>query len=230
MNKGQITDIFFDLDHTLWDFDRNSKLAFERIFEQRKIPLALSDFMKVYEPINFQYWKQYREERISKQELRRGRFKDAFAPFGISFPIEVLDEISLDYIAELPKDNYLFDGTIELLEYLTQKNYNLHIITNGFDEVQYVKLKKSKIDFYFNTVTTSEDVGVKKPNPKVFKHALSLANVQASASVMIGDTFEADILGAESVGMHTLFFNYRNEKVPDNYRVVDAVSEIKLHF
>ncbi len=229
MNKLDIKHIFFDLDHTLWDFDRNSMLAFERIFKSFNISVPLKDFLKVYEPINFNYWKMYREERIDRQGLQRGRFQDSFRPFGVSFSLKELDDLTASYINELPKDNYLFDGVVEMLDYLLKKNYTMHIITNGFEEVQHLKLKNSSIDHFFRTVTTSEEVGVKKPNPLVFKKALQKANATPIESVMVGDTFEADILGAEKVGMHTLFFNYRNENQPSQYRVIDQIVEIKKH-
>jgi len=225
---NNITDVFFDLDHTLWDFDRNSGLAFQRMFKNHNIQIPLEDFLPIYEPINFTYWKAYREERVTKEELRRGRFQDAFEPFGVHFSTNELDALATSYIEELPKDNYLFKGVIPLLEYLFDK-YKLHIITNGFEEVQHLKLKNSKIDHFFKTVTTSEEVGVKKPNPRVFHKALEKANVLAQNSVMVGDTFEADILGAEAVGMYTLFYNYRVEQVPLNYRTVDDIYEIKKY-
>jgi putative hydrolase of the HAD superfamily len=120
----------------------------------------------------------------------------------------------------------LFDGTFELLGYLQEK-YTLHIITNGFSQVQHIKLKKSKLAPFFATVTSSEEVGVKKPNPLVFTTALAKAGVPAKSSVMIGDTFDADILGAEGVGMDTIFFNYRKETPKAGYKVVDYLLEIK---
>ncbi len=226
MDKENITDVFFDLDHTLWDFDKNSRLAFARVFRNHGITIKLEDFVKVYEPINFQYWKLYREERITKQGLRRGRFLDSFQPFGINYTNEELDILANSYVEELPKDNHLFEGAMDVLSYLSDR-YKLHIITNGFGEVQHLKLKNSNIDHFFQTVTTSEEVGVKKPNPLVFKHALQKANVQSLQSIMIGDTFEADILGAEAVGMKTLFYNYRNEIPPHNYKIINHIREIK---
>lgn len=227
MNKS-ITDVFFDLDHTLWDFDRNSELAFSRLFKSHQIKLQLSEFIKVYEPINFEYWKLYRENLVTKQELRRGRFREAFLPFGISFSTEELDAMAVTYIDELPKDNYLLEGAIEILEYLNPR-YQLHIITNGFAEVQALKLQNSRISHFFNTVTSSEEVGLKKPHPVIFETALDKASVPPHQSIMIGDTFEADILGAEKVGMHTLFYNYRKVIVPNTYSVVNHLNEIKTH-
>ena len=227
-DSRQIKHVFFDLDHTLWDFDKNSALAFARVFEKHKITVEIASFLKAYEPINFNYWKEFREERVTKQQLRRGRLNDTFKTFKQEYTVEVIDALSDSYIDELPIDNHLFDGAIDLLTYLAAK-YELHIITNGFSEVQYLKLKNSKIDHFFKTVTTSEEVGKKKPNPLVFEKALSKAAAIPSQSIMIGDTFEADILGAQNVGMHTLFYNYRSEHIPDTYALVNQLSEIKNH-
>jgi putative hydrolase of the HAD superfamily len=223
-----ITDVFFDLDHTLWDFDRNSALAFKRLFQRHEIGVELVDFIEVYEPINFSYWKLYREDRVSKQDLRRGRFRDAFDVFGVEFSVDELDAMAVTYIDELPKDNHLLDGAWEVLEYL-RPNYQLHIITNGFAEVQALKLQNSRIAQFFETVTSSEEVGLKKPHPVIFETAMDKASVKPDRSIMIGDTFEADILGAEKVGMDTLFFNYRKDNVPETYKVVNQLTEIKLH-
>lgn len=228
MNKIEITDIFFDLDHTLWDFDRNSKLAFERLFVKHNIQVNVAEFIKIYEPINFDYWKLFREERVTKQELRRGRLVDSFGVLQQEYSIEIIDLLAESYMEELPVNNYLFEGATELLAYLSQL-YRLHIITNGFHEVQQLKLVNSGIVDYFKTVTTSEEVGSKKPSPIIFNRALEKASVLAEKSIMIGDTFEADILGAEAVGMKTLFYNYRNESIPSEYISVLQLSDIKNH-
>jgi putative hydrolase of the HAD superfamily len=201
-----ISDIFFDLDHTLWDFEKNSALAFYKVFETHQLQIDIPLFLQIYEPINFQYWKLYRDEQITKQELRRGRLNDTFFRMGTSFPLDIIDSLAEAYIDFLPLNNHLFPGTIELLDYL-KPNYRLHIITNGFEEVQTLKLRNSNIESYFQTVTNSERVGVKKPNPLIFQFALNQANSTPERSMMIGDNIEADILGAKAVGMHTLLFN-----------------------
>lgn len=226
MRNSSITDVFFDLDHTLWDFDRNSALAFARVFQKHKIDLPLTDFLKEYEPINLIYWKKFREETVSKEQLRRGRLTDTFDIFKIQFPIETIDALATCYIEELPVDNHLFLDTVEILEYLSKK-YNLHIITNGFEEVQYLKLHNSGIKKYFATITTSEEVGLKKPHPVIFEIALKKASVLPQKSIMIGDSLEADIIGAKNAGMNTLFFNYRNEIVAENHFAINELSEIK---
>jgi len=226
--NNNVTDIFFDLDHTLWDFDKNSYLAFKRVFIKHKIDIDIKLFINVYEPINFNYWKLFREEKVTKQELRRGRLIDTFNTFKKDYTLKDIDEMAVSYIEELPFDNHLFDGTIDLLSYL-HKKYSLHIITNGFEEVQHLKLKNSGIKDFFKTVTTSEEVGVKKPNPIIFNQALKKAETHAHSSIMIGDTFEADILGAEAVGMKTLFYNYHRIKPLKNYIVINTLNEIKNH-
>lgn len=224
----KITDIFFDLDHTLWDFDKNSALAFQKVFETHKIHVDLGKFLKVYEPVNLNYWKLYRDELITKKQLRRGRLLDAFKLIQLEFPVEIIDQLAISYIDFLPHNNHLFPGTVELLEYLTP-NYKLHIITNGFEEVQFKKLNNSNIHHYFATVTNSERVGVKKPNPKIFNYALEQAKTIPQKSVMIGDNLEADIQGAKAVGMNTIFFNPFDEIQQDELSV-NSLNEIKKLF
>ncbi|GER60736.1 YjjG family noncanonical pyrimidine nucleotidase [Patiriisocius marinus] len=226
MNNIKITDVFFDLDHTLWDFDRNSALAFKLVFQKHNVQIDLQDFLKIYEPINFNYWKAFREERVTKQQLRRGRLADSFTALKHTISVQIIDEMSDSYIEFLPENNYLLDGTIEILDYLKPK-YNLHIITNGFTDVQGIKMKRSGLSPYFKTITSSEEVGVKKPNPLVFHHALKKGNTLAESSAMIGDTFEADILGAEAVGMDTIFYNYHKDVQRSGYKVVERLLEIK---
>jgi len=227
MNKKiMVKDVFFDLDHTLWDFDKNSMLAFKRVFKKFKINIEFDTFLKIYEPINFEYWKKYREDKVSKENLRRGRLIDSFNFFDLIYTTEKIDKIADAYIQELPFDNHLFEGALEILDYLTLK-YKLHIITNGFEEVQHKKLKNSGIVHYFSTVTTSEEVGVKKPNSKVFLTALKKANSLPEESVMIGDSLEADILGANNIGMQTIFYNYRNESISKKIKSIHSLIEIK---
>ena len=200
------THLFFDLDHTLWDFDKNSDLAYARLFVSREMDLDLLAFAKAYKPINLRYWKAYREERVSQIDLRRGRLRDTFSAMSLSYDDEVLDAIAAQYIEELPGSNHLFPHTIEVLDYL-RSNYTLHCITNGFYGVQHRKLERSGLAPYFQTVTTADDAGCKKPDPRIFQHALDLAGATASKSLMIGDSLEADILGSRDFGMEAWHFD-----------------------
>lgn len=221
-----IKDVFFDLDHTLWDFDRNSALAFKTIFKLNGITIDFEDFMQVYSPINFKYWKWYREDRVTKAQLRYGRFKKTFDALKIRVTDDIIHKLSDEYIEYLPHHNHLFDNAIPVLEQLSTQ-YNLHIITNGFEEVQTKKLVNSKINHFFDAVITSEAAGVKKPHPKIFELALKQSGATAKHSVMIGDTYEADIVGAEKMGMHTICFNYHNLTLPENNIVIHKLIEIK---
>ena len=220
--------LFFDLDHTLWDFDKNSALTFEKIFEINNIEVELNSFLEVYMPINLAYWKLYREEKIDKTSLRFARLKDAFDALGVKVSTQLIYKLSDDYITHLSTFNHLFDGTITILDYLKPK-YTLHIITNGFKEVQHGKLNKSGIAHYFETVTNSEMVGVKKPNSKIFKHALDLAKATAEQSLMIGDNLEADILGALNFGIDAVCFNYHNENIPNEIESINQLLELKQY-
>ena len=225
----KIKHIFFDLDHTLWDFEKNSNLTFKQLFITHNIQLELDEFLTVYSPINFDYWKRYREERVSKEDLRYGRLKDTFDALDYVVSDELIHQLSSDYIDVLPNNNYLFDGVFELLDYLNTK-YKLHIITNGFEEVQNLKLEKSGIKKYFSEIITSESVGVKKPNPKVFNYALAKTNAMPENSIMVGDNLEADIIGALNCGITSIHFNLHNEKFEQKkYISVSSLLEIKQY-
>ncbi|MCL5129085.1 MULTISPECIES: YjjG family noncanonical pyrimidine nucleotidase [unclassified Algibacter] len=226
MKIKNITDVFFDLDHTLWDFDRNSALTFEKIFEINKIEVEINQFLESYVPINLKYWKLYREDKVSKESLRFGRLNEAFSVLGVEVEHGLINKLSDDYIEYLSSFNYLFDNTLEILDYLNE-NYRLHVITNGFDEVQHKKMAKSNILHYFETVTNSEMVGVKKPNPKIFKHALELANAKAENSIMIGDSFEADIIGAKNIGMDVIFFDINNIVLEEDIKQISELLSLR---
>jgi len=226
MKINNISHVFFDLDHTLWDFDKNSALTFEKILGLNEINTNLDDFLEVYVPINAQYWKLYREEKIDKVKLRYGRLSDTFNALNMKVKASMIYKLSDDYISNLGSFNHLFEGALEILEYLRPK-YELHIITNGFKEVQQCKLNNANIDHYFSTVTNSEMVGAKKPHPKIFKHALNIAKANENNSIMIGDNYEADILGALSYGVDAICFNYHNETLGSDVKQVDYLIELK---
>lgn len=201
-----ITDIFFDLDHTLWDFDKNSVLAFDKIFQKHHAGIDTSKFIEIYAPINQACWKLYQVDKMTHEELRYTRLRQSFDRLGYEISDEEINTIAHYYIEYMPDNNQLFDGAIEILEYL-QPKYNLHIITNGFAEVQGKKIAKSGLEGYFKTITNSEMAGVKKPHRNIFEFALSLANVRKENAVMIGDCIDADVRGAIDFGMHAILFD-----------------------
>lgn len=228
MFKDLITDVFFDLDHTLWDFEKNSALTFEKILAQNQVPVKLEDFLEVYVPNNFVFWRLFREEKITKTELRYQRLKTTFDTLGLEVTDVLVHNLSEAYIANLSSYNHLFPNAISILNYLKPK-YKLHIITNGFEEVQNKKISNSNLDSFFDHVINSEMAGVKKPNPIIFNLALERANAQPEKSLMIGDSLEADILGAKAVGFKVLHFNAHNEQKHEYCDMITDLSEIKLY-
>ncbi len=207
--------IFFDLDRTLWDFDAAAEVAFERIYDKYNlkdlgIPNA-HEFHEVYHPLNERLWELYRADKITKDYLNRTRFILPLEHYGIH-DTALADHLSEDYVYWSPRIVRLVPGTMELLDYLKSK-YHLHLITNGFQEVQHTKLSGSGLEPYFETLTVSEEVGVKKPNPEIFHFALRKAHAMADESLMIGDEMAVDIDGARAAGIDQLFFNPNRELV-----------------
>lgn len=229
MKFTKVQHIFFDLDHTLWDFDKNSELAFTSIFKKNRIEIEVSKFIEKYTPINAHYWKLYREDKVSKPALRYGRLKETFDLLEINVSDDQIDQLAIDYIEFLPNNNHLLEGTIEILDYLHPR-YNLHIITNGFKEVQHRKMESSGILKYFNTITTSEDVGVKKPHRQIFEVALQNASANVEESIMIGDNLEADVLGAQNFGMPAILYNYYGEEISGEFHQVLKMKDLTKYF
>jgi putative hydrolase of the HAD superfamily len=225
MNK-KYKDVFFDLDHTLWDFDKNSKHTFKKILIDNKINIDIDVFLNSYIPINIDYWKLYRENNISKDKLRYGRLNDTFKLLNIDISTKIIYKLSDDYIKYLSSFNFLIDDTIPILKYLNSR-YNLHIITNGFQEVQNLKLINSGIDHFFKTITNSEMAGVKKPNQKIFQLAINKAKTDFNSSIMIGDNLDADIHGALNTGMDAILFNYHKISVPKGVSSIDKLNQLK---
>ena len=228
MKQTHITDVFFDLDHTLWDFDKNSEITFNTIFKNNHPLVEIKLFIEKYVPINQECWKLYQYDKITHEELRYNRLKHSFDAINYSISDSEIDVIAEDYIRFLPENNHLFDGTFEVLDYLNQK-YKLHIITNGFAAVQYKKINNSNIASYFQTVTNSEMAGCKKPNPIIFDYALDLAKAKKENSIMIGDSLDADVQGALDAGLDAIFFNESNLQVANHIKQVNHLLELKKY-
>jgi len=226
--KTNITDVFFDLDHTLWDFDKNSEMAFDRIFKNRFPEIKIQDFIAKYAPINQECWKLYQNDKITHLELRYNRLKFSFDALNIDISDENINQIANDYIEFLTDNNHLFDGAIEVLDYLRPK-YRLHIITNGFANVQDKKINNALLSGYFQTITNSELAGVKKPNSIIFDYAVNVAKASKQNSVMIGDCLDADVNGALNAGLDAIFFNDKKVMVPDNIKQINHLLELKKY-
>lgn len=207
------THIFFDLDRTLWDFDRNSRETLSELVQEYRlselgVPGA-DTFIANYEEQNDLLWAAYRRGEITKEVLRVRRFEAVLAQFGI-WDKELAEELGMQYIERSPRKVALLPDTLDLLTSLKDR-YELHIITNGFEEVQHVKLEQSKLAPFFNEIITSERAGVKKPDPGIFELALQETGASAAESLMVGDDVHADMVGAKKAGLDQAWFNPRNK-------------------
>ena len=225
INSHKVQHIFFDLDHTLWDFEKNSGATFKSIFEELNFEFSLEQFLDFYNPINHYYWKQYRENKISEVELRYLRLEKTFEAMEVPSTAALIDRVSELYIQRLSTHTELFEGTVSVLEYLSSK-YILHIITNGFEHVQQRKIENSGIARFFKIVLTAEKIGFKKPHPTIFLSALRTAEVLPEHAMMIGDSLEADIQGALKLGMQAIHFNSHMEAYHEECLIIDQLSDL----
>jgi putative hydrolase of the HAD superfamily len=204
--------IFFDLDRTLWDFEQNATETLMEMYVEEKLNIAgipnQDEFIRVYRLFNRDLWQQFKDNKISKDYLKTERFYRTLKHFGVE-DYSLGEKLGKQYIAISPTKKKLFPYSIEILEYL-KKYYQLHIITNGFKEVQFVKLEHSGLSPFFKEVITSEDVGYKKPDSRIFDFAIQKANASKNESLMIGDDAEADITGAQNAGIDQVYVNYHH--------------------
>lgn len=230
MNKYK--HIYFDLDRTIWDFEKNARETFHDIYTKYNLSSmcnTFDNFLHIYEKHNEVLWNDYRDGKITKSDLSYKRFLLTLEEFGVN-DIELAKNIAQDYINISPTKKELFPYAHETLEYLHQK-YNLYIITNGFNEVQFTKLKNSNLDKYFTKVFTSEDAGAQKPNPIIFQHALQNVNACKEESIMIGDDLKVDVLGAKNFGLDQVYFNPENiDHSEDITHEINSLKELQEIF
>ena len=202
--------LFFDLDKTLWDLNFNAYEALHEVYLKLNISqLGIDDFnafYKTYQYHNDKLWEDYRQGKIVKERLRSLRFKLALEEYNVSNNT-LAEEMGHLYVQISPLKNKLVNNAKEVLDYLFEKKYQMHIITNGFSEVQEIKMKNSGIYHFFNRIITSEAAGVNKPDERIFRYALRAAGALANESLMIGDHLEVDIVGARDAGIDQVFFN-----------------------
>ncbi|WP_163716659.1 YjjG family noncanonical pyrimidine nucleotidase [Mangrovibacterium lignilyticum] len=200
------THLFFDLDNTIWDFDRNAKLAMRETVNLLKLDQQIASFdtfYDSYETLNNKLWDGYRKQEIQKKELITKRFADTLA----AFEINEVDPIAMNdlYLECMSEQTALIEGALDVLKTLKQRNFHLQIITNGFRKVQLNKLKNCGISHFFDHVFISEDISYPKPDEHIFKHAIRSSNAKKSKCIMIGDNWETDILGARNYGIDQIF-------------------------
>jgi putative hydrolase of the HAD superfamily len=213
--------IFFDLDHTIWDFDKNAEETLHELYHHyglKELGLHSADqFIETYTAHNHRLWAEYHVGKITKDYLREMRFKQTFLDLGVH-PDVVPTAFEDDYVRLGPTKLNLFPGAHETLTYLKEK-YTLHLISNGFRESTEMKVSRTNLAQYFDSVIISEVVGVNKPDKAIFEHALNLAGATKPESVMIGDSIEADIMGAMNFGMDAIYFNPAGLDKPEVVKV-----------
>ncbi len=205
----KISHVFFDLDRTLWDFEANSAIILNQLIDEhgieKKCRTTRRSFINTYLLVNQDLWQQYRKGHITKDQLRSSRFYNTMLYFG--YENESLGkEMEAAYIHRSPQQQQLIEGSQEVLNYLKNK-YTLHIITNGFKEVQHIKIENSGLSKYFEEVFTSDHIGWNKPDQRIFEHALRHLTASPQECVMIGDDLQADVRGAMNAGIHAVYFN-----------------------
>lgn len=206
--------LFFDLDRTLWDFDSNSSRVLDELFEEHlawQMEVDKSLFIAKYQDVNEHAWHEYRMGIIEKEVLRWIRFYRTLESFGRKDQaLSVL--LGEQYLERSPYQKGLVPNTIETLEYLKSKGYKMHILTNGFSEIQHIKMNESGLSPYFLNLITSESLGVQKPNPEAFHAARSIAGIPEQHAFMIGDDLHVDVLGAQQAGLTGIYFNSTSQK------------------
>lgn len=222
--------VFFDLDHTLWDYNRNCEEALNEIFilfdiESRGIK-TLQLFINQFHIENNRLWNLYDCRQITATQLRHHRFRDVFSAFGIQNQT-ICDKIHQSYMELSPNKPYLMEGAIEILDYLLPK-YKLSIITNGIADNQATKMKASGIEKYFENVICSQKANARKPEKAIFEFALNITNCTASQAVMIGDNYEVDIIGAENIGIDAIFYAPDEKSKKNTYKnTIEQLSQLK---
>lgn len=217
-------DLFFDLDHTLWDFELNSKETMQELYDTHQLAsIGITDFdafFTIYIAHNHRLWDRYSKGFIKQDELRWKRIYLSLLDFKIGNE-KLARDMSVDFLEILPTKKKLFPYTIEILTYLKNKNYKMHLITNGFESVQFKKINNANIAHFFNEVVTSEASNSLKPQKEIFEYALKNANAQLDQSIMIGDNESADIQGGINAGMDTIFVNHLQTvpTVPATYTI-----------
>jgi len=201
--------IFFDLDRTLWDFESNSEQALRILYDDLDLANHTRDFetfLKTYRKINARLWNMYGSGKLTKEVLRVKRFGDTLKSFQVDNS-KLANQLAEGYVSISPRQKIIFPNTHETLKALRSEGLKLHVITNGFKEVQFIKLENCGLLNYFDVIVCSEDVGKNKPAPEVFKHSMNLAEAKPEDSVMIGDDLKVDIFGAERAGMSGILFD-----------------------
>ena len=219
--------LFFDLDDTLWAFSVNARDTFEEMYLKygyHHYFRSFEHYYTLYQRRNLELWEEYGDGRITKEELNRQRFLYPLENVGVR-DAALAKAFSDDFFSVIPTKSKLMPHAGEVLEYLSSK-YNLYILSNGFQELQCHKMRSAGIDHFFKKIVLSDDIGVLKPWPEIFHFALSATQSDLRESLMIGDSWENDVIGAKGVGMHQVFYN-PNGKTKLPFQPTYQISDLK---
>jgi len=220
------THLFFDLDHTLWDYNRNSAIILEQLYIKYRLSkttdFTIEQFLECFHETNEELWDRFHVGEISKEDIRVSRFETVFKKLG-DYRFLFTKEFSDEFIRECPAKGHVIPGALELLDYLSGV-YELHIITNGFEDIQHIKLSTTGLEQYFDKIFISGIVGYRKPERGIFIHALNKTGGLPVTSLMIGDSLEGDIKGAKSVPMDQVYFNPKRK--PHTEDVTHEIQEL----
>ncbi len=210
MLKKEYRYFLFDLDRTIWDFDTNARNNIFSLIDSFHLnSVKKSDFYKAYESVNHRLWAKYEAGEIPKEHLRWKRFQETLSLFGIH-NLKLAEQMGEAYLSNMPEQTALMPHSLEVLEELYNRGVKMAIITNGFKEVQYKKISNCKLDKFFEAVLVSEEQGVHKPSPVIFKRALNSIGGEKNSAIMVGDDFTNDIEGAMIFGIDQFFYNYKS--------------------
>jgi putative hydrolase of the HAD superfamily len=226
--------LFFDLDHTLWDFEKNSIHTLKDMYDETNLSSkgieAFDDFNLVYHEVNDVMWAKFRKGALSREDLRWKRMWQTLLHYKINDE-KLAKDMSARYLEILPTKNAVFPYALDVLDYCKEKNYQMHLITNGFEETQKQKLRNAAMESYFDKMITSEQAMSMKPHKEIFEYAFAQTGAHASNSIMVGDALDIDVLGAKNVGMHQVYFNpHKHQHEDDPTYEISCLSELKNIF
>ncbi len=228
MSEKKYSCIFFDLDHTLWDYETNSKETLEELYGQYQLREKgiqnFNSFHQRFQEVNAALWVLYDTGQIGSEIIRKERFKQILEAFD-AYDEKLNQDISHDYLMTCPNKGNLIPGAITVLEYLKDRSYNLSVITNGFEEIQNLKLTSGNLHGYFDHIITSQKAGHRKPAPEIFQFAMQAHKVQNSESLMIGDNLITDMGGAKKAGIDTVYYN--PDSNPHNETLHHEISKLE---
>ena len=226
------TTIFFDLDHTLWDYETNAHETLVELYESYRLHelgvTAFADFLRHFKEVNKQLWHLYDHGKITSDIIRKERFKQILEKFTIRNE-ELSLQLSEQYLNECPRKGHLMPHAVDILDYLSDR-YSLTVITNGFEDIQRIKILSSKIESFFDHIITSQKAGYKKPAPEIFHYAMEMNGIDHRNAIMIGDNLLTDIAGAKNASIDTILFNpegqAHNEQVNHEIRSLKELYEL----